>query len=152
MYRSFFNFTIIVRKSILITHPHNIYCRITNNPLCIFYDHIILLTITGRFSKWGLLALNRVNNNRALFTVKSPIKIQSTLLPGLGQSLTLTWYSSGLTQFIWIRQFQNVLISIPPQLSDAFYSSSIRCSLLRCNGNCDFSNADVDQKWECGFM
>ena len=44
-------------------------------------------------------ALNRVNNNRALFEVRSPIKIQSTPHPGIGQYLKLNGYSSALTQF-----------------------------------------------------
>ena len=84
-------------KSIFITHPHNIDCRITNNHPCIFYEHLVWLPITGHFSKWGLLTLNRVNNNRALFKVRSPIKIQSTPSPSLGQLFTLTGYNSVLT-------------------------------------------------------
>ena len=42
-----------------------------------------------------LRALNRVNNNRAIFEVKSPIKIQIMPCPGLGKFITLTGYSSG---------------------------------------------------------
>ena len=42
-------------------------------------------------------ALNRFNNNRAIFKVRLPIKIQSTPCPGLGKLLTLTGYISGLT-------------------------------------------------------
>ena len=57
-----------------------------------FYKHLIGLTIT-----LDLLALKRVNNNRDIFEVSSPIKIQITPHPGLGQSLTLTGYNSVLT-------------------------------------------------------
>ena len=35
-------------------------------------------------------ALKMVNDNRALFEVKSPIKIQSTPRTGLGESIKLT--------------------------------------------------------------
>ena len=97
------NFTLIVQshnicnKSIFITHSHYTDCRITNNHPRIFYEHLIQLPITGRFSKLGLLTLNRVKNNRALLKVRSPIKIQSTPCPGLGQLLTLTGYNILLT-------------------------------------------------------
>ena len=45
-------------------------CIITNNPQCIIWLNSIRLITTGSFSKWCLLALNKVNNNRALFEVR----------------------------------------------------------------------------------
>ena len=42
-------------------------------------------------------ALKRDNDKRALFEVRSPIKIPSMPHLGIGQSLTLTVYSSRLT-------------------------------------------------------
>ena len=44
-----------------------------------------------------LQALNRVNNKRAIFEVRSPIKVPVKPRSGLGQSSTLTGYTSGLT-------------------------------------------------------
>ena len=41
-------------------------------------------------------ALNRVNNKMKLFEVRPPIKVPSTPCSGIGKSLTLTGYSSGL--------------------------------------------------------
>ena len=84
MYLLLFNLakSIILSKS--FTHPLNFYGIITNNPPCIVYIHLIRLKITGRFLKWFFPALNRVNNNRAVFGVRSPIKIHSTPRPGLG--------------------------------------------------------------------
>ena len=46
-----FNLTKIIIKLISITHPLDFYCRITNNPPCIVNEHLIGLTITGRFLK-----------------------------------------------------------------------------------------------------
>ena len=92
-----FNIKIFIIKPTSITHPCDFDCRITNNTPCIICEHLIRLPITGRFSKLGLIALNRVNNNRDIFKVRSPIKIQSMLSPGIGQLITLTGYSSGLT-------------------------------------------------------
>ena len=40
-------------KSISIYHPLYFDCRITNNPLYIVWSHLIGLTITGWFLKWG---------------------------------------------------------------------------------------------------
>ena len=84
-------------KSISITHPTYFYFIITNNDPFILNEHLIWLPITERFLKLGLIALNMVNNNRALFIVISLIKKKSTPCPGLRQSLTLNGYSSGLT-------------------------------------------------------
>ena len=152
MYLSLFDFTIVVIKKISITHPLNIDCRITNNPLCIVYEYLIWSPITGRFSKWGLLVFNKVNNNRALFGVSLPIKIYSTPRSGPGQSLTLTGYSIGLSYFTWIRWFKNVLIFIPPRSADPCFWSAVRCLLLRCTGNREFSKDDVDQNRKWNFM
>ena len=80
-----------------ITRPRNIDSRITNNPSCIVYKHLIGLPITEPFSELFLLALNRVNNNRAIFELRLPIKIQSMPPSGLGKFLTLTVYSSVFT-------------------------------------------------------
>ena len=46
-----------------------------------------------------MFALNRGNNNRALFETSSPMKIQRTPLSGLGKLTTLNEYSSGLPYF-----------------------------------------------------
>ena len=92
-----FNLTKVIIKSISITHPLNVEGRITISPPCFVYVDSILLTLTGRYSKRGLLVLNRVNNNREIFEVSSLIKIQSTLRTGLGQYLTVTGDSSVLT-------------------------------------------------------
>ena len=43
-----------------------------------------------------LEAIHRVNNKMALFEASSQIKVPITPLSVLGQSLTLTGYSSGL--------------------------------------------------------
>ena len=75
MYILLFNFTKVVIKTISIVHPRDIDCILANNPPCIVYEHSTLLSITGVFSKLGLISLNRVNNNRVLFGVMSPIKI-----------------------------------------------------------------------------
>ena len=99
MYLSLFNFTKVVIKSITITQTRDIYFRITNNTTCIFYKQLIQLPITGRFSKRGLLALNRLNNNRAIFKVRPLIRIQRMLCPGIVQYLILTGYISGLKYF-----------------------------------------------------
>ena len=48
-------------------------------------------------------ALNRVNNKRERFGVRSPIEVRSTPRSGLGKSLTWTGYISVLTQFTWSR-------------------------------------------------
>ena len=96
-----FNPKKIIIKSISITHSLDFDCIITDNSLCIVYEHLIGLKITGRFLWWGFLALNRVNNNRAVFEVRSPIKIWSTPRPGLGKSITLTGCISVLTYFTW---------------------------------------------------
>ena len=99
MYPLLFNLAKIIIKSISITHPLNLDFRITNNPRCIVYEHSIGLKITGHFLKRDLLALNRLNNNRANFEVRSPIEIRIMPRPGIGQSIPLTGYSSGLTYF-----------------------------------------------------
>ena len=65
-----------------------------SSTLCVMYNN-------QESSVYRLQALNRVNNNRALFGVRSPIEIQSTPRSGLGKSLTLTGYISGLPQFTW---------------------------------------------------
>ena len=44
-------------------------------------------------------ALNMVNDKKALFDVRSPIEILSTLCSGLLKSLSLTVNIGGLTQF-----------------------------------------------------
>ena len=108
-------------ESILITHLCNIDCRISNNPPCIVYEHLIRLPIKRLFPKWGLLALNRVNNNINIFEEMSSIIIQSRTRPGLGQLLTLTGYSNELMQFTWIQHFKTVLRAISPKLSDLCY-------------------------------
>ena len=99
MYLLLFNITKIIIKSILITHPLYFDCIITNNPPCIVCLQLIWLKITERFWKTGLLAHNKVNNTRALFEVKLPIKIQSMPHPGIGQLLTLNGYIRGLAYF-----------------------------------------------------
>ena len=104
-----------------ITQPLNIDCRIANNTLCIVCEHLIRSPITGRFLKWCLLAINKGNNNMALFEVSSPLKTKSTPHSGLGQSLILTGCISGLTYFTWSRRFKTVLRSIPPLLADPCY-------------------------------
>ena len=96
MYLSLFNFAEIKIKSISITNPINFYWRITNNHMCIVYEHFIQFPIIGHFSKQSLIELNRVNKNRALFKMMSPIKIQNIPCPGLVQLLTQTGCSSGL--------------------------------------------------------
>ena len=102
-----FNLTKIIIKSISITHPLNFPCRLTNNLPCIIYEHLIWLTITGHFLKWGFLAINMVNNNRVILEVRPPIKIQSTPRRGIGKLLTLNGYSSGFTQLTLIRSVYN---------------------------------------------
>ena len=97
MHIQLFNFSIHVIKSISITYPRDIGCIITNNTLCIVYKHVILLPTRRQFLKQVLLSLNRLNNNRALFKARSPIKILSKPYPGLRQSLTLIGYSTVLT-------------------------------------------------------
>ena len=97
----------------MITHPIDFCCIITNNRPCIVYEHLIWLQITGCFFKLGLLVLNRVNNDRALFEVSFPTKIQSTPRPGIGKSLTLTGYSSVLSYFTWIRSIYNYIDILP---------------------------------------
>ena len=86
-----------IMKSISITHPHNFDCwmKITNNPPWIAL-HLTWGDIIGNFSMCCLLALNRVNNTRALFEMISTIKIQKTECSRLKQLITLTGYSSGL--------------------------------------------------------
>ena len=51
MYLLLLNIIKIIIKSISITHPLDFDCRITNNPPCIIYDHLIGLTITGHILK-----------------------------------------------------------------------------------------------------
>ena len=55
-----------VIKSISITHPLNSECKITNNPLSIIHKNLTGSTITGRFLKLVFLALNSINNNKAI--------------------------------------------------------------------------------------
>ena len=100
-------------KSISITHPINFDLRITNIPMCIVYEHLIWLPITRRFLMWGLLALNRLNNNRCILKFRSSIKIQSTPRLGLGKIITLTGYSSVLTLFTWSRLVYNCITIYP---------------------------------------
>ena len=110
------------------------------------------LTMTGGVINWVLLAINKVNNNRAIFEVRSPIKIQSTPHPELVKLLSLTvsvvdWYilpEAG--------RFTTVLRSRPPQPSDPCYISGVWCSLLICYGKCVFSNVRVDQNWKLKFI
>ena len=97
MYLLLFNITKTIIKSISITHPLYFDFEVTNNPPCVFCLHIIVLTIRGQFLKKVMIALNRVENNRAIFEVRSPIKINKTPSLRLGKSLTLTGYSSVLT-------------------------------------------------------
>ena len=139
-------------ESISITHPCNLECRLSNNPLCIVYEHLIQLPITGLFPKWGLLALNRVNNNINLFEVISSIIIQSITRPGLGQFLTITRYCSGLMQFTWIQNFNTVLKYIFIKIVWPLLFSVLWCFLLICNVNQEFSDADVNQYWGWKFM
>ena len=67
---------------------------------------------------YHLQELNMINNKRALFEVRSPIKVPSTPRPGIGQSLILTGSSSGLHSLPEAGQFKTVLISCSLQLSD----------------------------------
>ena len=67
MYIVFINLAKVILKPILITHPLNIDRKIINIPPFIVYDYIIGLTITWRFYKWGLLALNRVKKTQGAF-------------------------------------------------------------------------------------
>ena len=126
--------------------------RITNNPSCIIYKHLIRLPITEHFLNWGLIALNRGNHYGVIFRVISPIKIKSTPHPGLQQLLTLTGYISGLMYFTLGWQCSTVIRCIPSQSADPCYCSCFWCSLLKCNGNPDFSNAGVDRNWKWKFM
>ena len=83
MYLLLLNLAKSVIQSVLITNPRDTDCSITNNHQCIVYKHLMRISITGSFLKWGLIALNRVNNNRALFKVRPRIKIQSMPCPVL---------------------------------------------------------------------
>ena len=58
---------------------------------------------------YSLQALDGINNKRALFEVRPAIKVISTPRLGLGQSLTLNGYSSGLMQFTWSRPIYNCM-------------------------------------------
>ena len=137
--------------SIPITHHWSIDGIIPYNLLCIVYEHLLWLPKTESFSKEGLLALNMVSNNRTPFKVRSTIKIQSSPHPYLGQSLTLTGYSSGLRWLIWSHKSKTVLISSPLQLSDPCHCSCFLCSLVWCNGKREISNSDIDWNWKRPF-
>ena len=139
MYLLLFNLKKMVIKSILSTHLIDIDCSITNNPPCIVCEHLIWLPIAGLCLEWGFLELYRVNNNRALFKVRLPIKIQIMPRPGLGKLLTLTEYSSGLTYFTCSGCFKTVLRSSPPWLADPFYYSSIWYLLILSACDCYWS-------------
>ena len=152
MHLLLFFLTKIIIGSISTIYPINIDCGITNNPLWIVYEHWIWLPITGRFSMWVFLALNRVNNNRFIFEVMSPIKIQIKPCPGLVQFLTLTVYSSELMSFTWSWRLTNVVRYIQPQSADTCHCSGVRCFLLRCNGYRELSNAGVDRNFRWNFM
>ena len=86
-------YKIIIIVQLII--PENVgfvvqYQKHYSNPLCVIYLLKIGITKIGQFSKWCLLALNRVTTNRVIFGVSSPIEIQSTPCPDLRQPLTLT--------------------------------------------------------------
>ena len=51
MYLSLFDFTKVVIKTIAITHPRDIDCRIINYTPSIICEHLIQLPTTGRFSR-----------------------------------------------------------------------------------------------------
>ena len=51
----------------------------------------------------------RVNNKKALFEVRSSIKVMRTSHSGLGCALTLTGYSNGLAQFAWNHLYYNII-------------------------------------------
>ena len=118
-------------KSILITYHLGFHCKIIINPLCIVCFHLMGLIITGRFSKWGHQSKYIVrhvkwydNHSHWLDTV-----VNWRSLPGGSR-------------------FTTVLRSIPPKFSIPCDQSTIKYSLLICNGNCVFSNAGVDQNWK----
>ena len=106
----------------MITLPLKFFCIITNNPPCIVYDHLIGLTITGKFSKWchqpkyrARQVQGKENISHWLYTV-----VYWRSLPEAGR-------------------FTTVLRSSPPWSSDPCYRSSTLCSLLICNGDSVFS-------------
>ena len=152
MFLLLFNITNIVIKSISISHPLNLDCRITNNPPCVVYVHLIGLRITGHFLKLGLFVINKVTNNEAIFEVRLPIKIQST------PRLELVNHSHWLYKVVDWRvlhesvRFTTVLRSIPPRFSYPCYPSAVWCLLLICNRNCVFSNVGVDQNCKLNFI
>ena len=96
-----FNFSLNITKtkikSISITHPCDFYCRmkITNNPSCIVLN-VIWSEIIGSFSKWFLIARNRLNKTTVISEMRSTIKIENIPRSGLGKSLTPTGYISVL--------------------------------------------------------
>ena len=108
-----FSITIIMIISISIYHSLYFDCRITNNSMCIVCLYILGLTITGCFLKLVMLALNRFNNNRALFQVRSPIKIHSTPRQSLVKLITLNGYSNVINYFAWIRSIYNCIKIYP---------------------------------------
>ena len=125
----------MIIKSILITHPLNFDCRITNNPPCIVYEHLIGITITGRFSKWGRKSKYRVCHVQ-------------------GQENCSHWLD---TVMDWrslpeAGRFKTLLRSIPPQLGDPCYCSTVSWSLIMWYVNAVFSNASVDQNWKMNFI
>ena len=144
----------MIMYSILNTHLINFYCRLTNIPPCIVYVHSILLTLKGWYSKWGLLVLNRVNNNREIFEVSSPIKIQST--PRWGLENRSHWMNTVVhcNSLPEAKQFITILGSIPPLSDDPCYLSAVWCSLLLLSYPCDHSAVQclVDNTKKCTLI
>ena len=129
------NITKIIIKSISITHPLDFDCIITNNPACIICLHLIGLTITGRFLKWGHQSKYRVRH------------IQGWEIWSRWLDTVVGWRS--LYEAV---RFITVFRSISPWSSDHFYCSNVRCLLLLCNGNCVFSCAVLYRNWIFNFI
>ena len=101
----------------MITLPLKFFCIITNNPPCIVYDHLIGLTITGKFSKWchqpkyrARQVQGKENLSHWLYTV-------------------VYWFSLPEDS-----QFTTVLRSRSLRLSEHCYHSAVQCLLLIWNG------------------
>ena len=115
--------------SILITHPINFDCIMTNNPSLIVYDRLIGLTITRHFLKWVHQLKHRVHHVQGYDNIPNWLYavVDWCSLPESGRFTTL-WRS------------------IPEWSAEPCYCSAAWRLLILWNANCVFSKTDVDKK------